>query len=102
MSCVLPRHLPWPVSRDRKKRLEPLEPIRFPGSFRLGISRSGQYRKAAEQGNALAQYFLGVCCYDGQGVKQDSAEAEKWWRKAADQGYEPAKQALVKMETKEP
>ena len=43
------------------------------------------YRKAAEQNYAVAQYNLG-CCYDnGQGVAKDYAEAVKWYRKAAEQ-----------------
>ena len=45
------------------------------------------YRKAAEQGNALAQYNLGVMNEKGQGVPKDDKEAVKWYRKAAEQGY---------------
>ena len=45
------------------------------------------YRKAAEQGDAAAQYNLGVIYYNGEGVTQDYAEAVKWYRKAAEQGY---------------
>ena len=44
------------------------------------------YRKAAEQGNASAQYNLGVMYDNGQGVPQDYAAAVSWYRKAADQG----------------
>ena len=44
------------------------------------------YRKAAEQGNADAQYSLGYCYYKGRGVAKDCAEAVRWIRKAADQG----------------
>jgi TPR repeat protein len=36
------------------------------------------YRKAAEQGDANAQYNLGQGYGDGQGVPQDHAEAVKW------------------------
>ena len=45
------------------------------------------YRKAADQGNADAQYNLGVMYDQGQGVPQDYAAAVSWFRKAADQGY---------------
>jgi len=45
------------------------------------------YRKAAEQGDAGAQYNLGVMYKNGQGVKQDHAEAVRWLRKAAEQGH---------------
>ena len=43
-------------------------------------------RKAAEQGDAVAQYNLGVCYANGNGVNQDMTEAVKWWRLAAEQG----------------
>ena len=42
--------------------------------------------QAAEQGDADAQYKLGMCYLSGLGVAQDSAEAAKWLRKAAEQG----------------
>lgn len=49
-----------------------------------------KYRQAAEQGNANAQYSLGNCYYNGQGVPKDYEEAVKWYRKAAEQGYDVA------------
>ena len=45
-----------------------------------------QLRKAADQGDALAQYNLGVAYAAGEGVPEDDREAVKWYRKAADQG----------------
>ena len=39
----------------------------------------------AEQGNAKAQFNLGLMYDNGKGVKQDDAEAVKWYRKAAEQ-----------------
>jgi len=44
------------------------------------------FRKAADQGNADAQYNVGELYEVGQGVPQDYAEAMRWFRKAADQG----------------
>lgn len=44
------------------------------------------YRKAAEQGHALAQFNLGVMYSTGEGVPEDDVEAVKWYRKAAEQG----------------
>src|SRR5438552_4144169 len=38
------------------------------------------------QGNAVAQFALGMKYYYGEGAPQDYAEAMKWYRKAADQG----------------
>ena len=40
------------------------------------------YLKAAEQGYAKAQYCLGVIFDAGQGVRQDSLKAARWYRKA--------------------
>jgi len=48
------------------------------------------YRKAAEQGNADAQNYLGVMYEKGQGVNQDYSQAVEWFRKAAEQGYASA------------
>jgi TPR repeat protein len=44
------------------------------------------YRKAADKGNSIAQFSLGVCYFNGAGVEQNFTEATKWFRKAADQG----------------
>ena len=44
------------------------------------------YRKAADQGNANAQYNLGVMYENGEGVAKDDKQAVYWYRKAADQG----------------
>ena len=50
----------------------------------------GEYIKkllrAAEQGDARAQYTLGFMYYEGEGVPEDTVEAVKWLRKAAEQG----------------
>ena len=45
-----------------------------------------KYREAAEQGDAEAQCNLGLCYYNGWGVKQDYTQAVYWYRKAAEQG----------------
>jgi tetratricopeptide (TPR) repeat protein len=53
--------------------------------------------KRAAQGDVEAQFMLGRCYYEGgSGFGQDYAEAEKWWRKAAQQGHAKA-QALCAM-----
>lgn len=44
----------------------------------------------AEQGDATAQFRLGLCYYYGQGVEQLYAAAVKWYRKAAGQGQADA------------
>ena len=49
-----------------------------------------EFRPLAEQGNANAQYNLGIMYDNGQGVSQDYAGAVKWFRKAAKQGVAEA------------
>ena len=41
-------------------------------------------RKAAEQGHADAQFYLGVKYANGVGVPKDSVKAVEWFRKSAD------------------
>ncbi len=53
-----------------------------------------EYRKAAEQGVADAQFNLGLMYGNGHGVPQDYARAVKWYRKAADQGVADAQLML--------
>ena len=48
----------------------------------------------AEQGVAEAQNNLGAMYYSGQGVRQDDAEALRWYRKAAEQGVAEAQYNL--------
>ena len=45
------------------------------------------FHLAAEQGDADAQYNLGVMYDIGRGVPQDDAEAVRWYRLAAEQGH---------------
>ena len=50
--------------------------------------------QAAAQGDAAAQFNLGNMYKDGRGVRQDDAEAARWFRKAADQGLAQAQFGL--------
>ena len=52
------------------------------------------WTKSAEQGNADAQYNLGVMYYHGQGVKQDEKKAFYLWTKSAEQGHADAQYNL--------
>jgi TPR repeat protein len=45
------------------------------------------FRKAADEGDAEAQYRLAWMYFEGQGVQCDLAESSKWRSKAADQGH---------------
>lgn len=48
------------------------------------------YEKAAEQGNAYAQYCVGYMYQWGKGVEQSYVEAFRWYKKAAEQGHADA------------
>ena len=54
-------------------------------------------RPLAEQGEASAQYNLGLMFDNGQGVPQDYATAVSWYRKAAEQGHAAAQNNLGAM-----
>ncbi len=53
-----------------------------------------EWRPLAEQGDAAAQYNLGLMYGKGQGVTQDYAKALQWYRKAAEQGHAKAQYNL--------
>jgi TPR repeat protein len=44
------------------------------------------FRRAADQGNASAQFYLGVMSAEGHGLPQDYAKAASWYRLAAEHG----------------
>ena len=49
-----------------------------------------EWRPLAEQGDALAQYNLGVLYRKGRGVPQDDVQARQWYEKSALQGQAKA------------
>jgi len=59
----------------------------------IEYKKSKDYQKAlailtplAKQGNPIAQHNLGEMYHFGEGVAKDDKEAEKWFRKSAEQG----------------
>jgi len=79
------------------------------GPFEDGVAASerGDYATAlrifhslAAQGDAEAQFNLGVIYFDGKGVPQDYSEAAKWFRLAATQGNADAQFNLGTMYAK--
>jgi TPR repeat protein len=62
----------------------------------VGFSQTGFEitKSLAEQGNAPAQYNLGVIYANGRGVPQNDADAVKWYRLAAEQRYAQAQYNL--------
>jgi len=67
----------------------------------LNAYNAGDYESAitewlplAKQGDAMAEFGLGVMYHKGEGVPQDQAEAAKWYRRAAEQGHASAQHNL--------
>lgn len=58
------------------------------------VNASAEARQAAERGEAVAQFNLGIRYANGEGVEKDEAEAVKWVRKAAEQNYARAQFTL--------
>ena len=56
------------------------------------------YRKAADRGNADAQDNLGWLYENGEGVAKDLKQARDWFQKAAAQKFQPAIDALKKLQ----
>ena len=67
-----------------------------------GVSRDDAeairwYRRAADQGDALAQSNLGWMYENGRGVQRDRVEAVRWYTRAADQGDSWAQEQLDRL-----
>ena len=81
------------IGYEEKKELTPEELLRIGNEYyddKNYIEAIKYFQKAAEKGNANAQYNLG-CCYEyGKGVSVDYTEAVKWYRKAAEKEYADA------------
>jgi TPR repeat protein len=58
------------------------------------VTAAKWYRKAAELGDAKAQFELGRCYAKGKGVAKSMEEAATWYRKASDQGLAVAQWSL--------
>jgi TPR repeat protein len=56
------------------------------------------YRKAAESGNIVGQYNMGIMYQYGKGVEKDETTAIYWYRKSARQGYISAQNRLKEMD----
>ena len=60
------------------------------------------YQKAADQGNAEAQFQLSHLYTVGLGVMHDYTQARYWVKQAADQGHEQARRELKQREYRDP
>ncbi|MCX6900920.1 MAG: tetratricopeptide repeat-containing serine protease family protein [Verrucomicrobia bacterium] len=61
---------------------------------RAQLSDFAELSAKAAQGNAEAQFKLGVRYHYGEAVPQNYSEALKWFQKAAEQGFAPAQSEL--------
>jgi clan AA aspartic protease (TIGR02281 family) len=87
--------LPEVLKRERTDKLLADAAVAYQrGDYATAIK---WYRKAAEQGDAFAQYNLGGIYQNGQGVPQNYSEAIKWFSKAATQGAAGAQARLASM-----
>lgn len=55
------------------------------------------FQQAAEQGHTGAEYWLGSCYDEGEGVREDKYKAMEWYRKAAEKGYMYAQHDLAEL-----
>src|SRR5580698_5881356 len=81
----IPHHAPF-ISRlvfgGNKAMLLPLEKM---SGNRKSWESFEAMRAAAQEGDAQAQCYMGVCYQNGQGVEQNHQEAVKWFRRSAEQ-----------------
>ena len=63
-------------------------------TFSVFANTAEDYREDALNGDAWAQYNLGVCYSFGYGVLQDDKQAFYWYTTAAEQGYASAQNNL--------
>jgi TPR repeat protein len=54
----------------------------------------GELRSVADQGDAEAQYLMGIRYHSGEGVPHDDAKAVEWFERAAEQGQVDAQSLL--------
>ena len=62
-----------------------------------GYEGFAECKNQAELGDAYAQHDLAFRYLRGDGIAQDSREAEKWFRKAAEQGYAEAQYDFARL-----
>jgi TPR repeat protein len=58
--------------------------------------------EVAEQGYVDAQYTMGLLYKNGRGVPRNDTQAERWFKRAAEQGLETAKQEMNRLEANNP
>jgi len=82
------------IAKDERKAFEWYKKAADQRNYDAQFNLARMYAKEAEQGDATAQYNLGVMYFYGRGVPQDNSKAKEWILKAALQGLKPAQEAL--------
>jgi len=62
------------------------------GDFTMAMA---EWKQLAQDGDARAQFNLGVLFDQGRGVMRNHVTAVHWWRKSADQGFASAQHNLA-------
>ena len=60
-----------------------------------------EWLKKSAGKNPAAQFALGACYWNGDGVARDQVQAEYWFRKAAENGHQQAKETLKQIQQKD-
>jgi len=69
--------------------------MRNSGQYEQQVEAVKYYQRAAQEGDAECQYWLGVMFLDGSGITEDDDAALEWISKAAGQNYQPAEKLLA-------
>jgi len=88
------RWLKNPDSPAASQTAVPAVSLQNPAPSGGGKKTPEDLRRLAEQGDADAQWNMGVLYHTGEGVPQDDAQAVQWFERAAEQGHLPAQASL--------
>ena len=77
------------LAENTQRAIKAFENGKWEEGFRLS--------KDADLNDKSIQFYLGWMYMEGCGVAKDDSEAVKWYRKAAEQGDEDAKEALKRL-----
>ncbi len=66
-------------------------------SQKMFFKAFNSFKKSAELGNPLSQYYLGIMYAQGKAVEQDFEEAKRWFQKSFLNGCKEAQKALDKL-----
>lgn len=83
------------AERHRQKSVKKETPADGIKAYELGdYATAFRIFKENADDNYIAQYYLGLCYFNGQGVEESKTEAAKLYRKAAESGYIYAQYSL--------